>query len=404
MTPPANRPGSGPGSPADNGPAAAPQPLPPAAHIPPPPAPPPADTTDWPEFLKRVLAATVVVVGVVLLVAFVGYTARVLLLLFAGVLLGILLRGFSELLVRLTPLSGGWALAVVCVVIFGGIAALVVLSAPSVASQLELLGDQWPRAVERARAYAVQTSAGRWLYERTPTVAQIALSLSGGEQNVTGLMSLSLGFTTNLILVVFIGIYFAAEPRSYMMGAILLVPVGQRERARALFGEVGRTLHWWLLGRLAGMLIIGTLASVGLTLLGVPLAMALGLFAGLMEFIPYLGPLIGLIPALLIGLSVSPEMALYVFLLYLALQSFESYFISPYIDRQTVLLPPVFTLMVQVVFGAILGAAGLALAVPLTAATVVLVKRLYIEEALGDPLGPPTPSATAEVTDTIRQV
>jgi predicted PurR-regulated permease PerM len=132
------------------------------------------------------------------------------------------------------------------------------------------------------------------------------------------------------------------------------------------------------------MLSVGIFISVGLTMLGVPLGLILGIIAGLLDFIPYVGPIIAGVPAVLIALSMGPDMALYVILLFLVVQTIEEYILQPLVEARAVELPPALTIVTQLIFGMLMGFAGVALATPLTATLMVLVNMLYIEYILGD--------------------
>ena len=132
------------------------------------------------------------------------------------------------------------------------------------------------------------------------------------------------------------------------------------------------------------MLIVGIATSVGLSMLGVPLALILGIIAGFLDFIPYLGPIMAGVPAVLLALSISPELALYTVLLFVGVQLVEGYLLQPLIEARAVDLPPALVIVMQLIFGTLFGFAGVALATPLAAGLAVLVRMLYIEDVLGD--------------------
>ena len=159
-----------------------------------------------------------------------------------------------------------------------------------------------------------------------------------------------------LLIVLFLGIYFALDYDKYVGGCVRLAPVTRRERLREVLGEVHQTLRWWLLGKVVAMLIVGVLTSVGLVALGVPLAAALGVIAALLTFVPNFGPVISAVPAVLLGFVQSPTTALYVVILYLAIQTVESYLITPLIQQRTVSLPPGLTISAQIGMGILFGA------------------------------------------------
>ena len=153
-------------------------------------------------------------------------------------------------------------------------------------------------------------------------------------------------------------------------------------------GVIDEALRRWLVGRFALMVINGALTAIGLKLLGIPLALTLGVLAGLLNFVPNFGPWIAAIPAVLIAFLQGPQQALYVAVLYLVLQSVDGYLLTPLVDRKSVELPPVLTITAQVVLGLAFGFIGILLASPLTAVTLILIKMLYIEDLLGDRMMP----------------
>jgi len=336
-------------------------------------------------FARRVLIATLVVTSVVLVLLFVWYAADLLMLVFAGVLVSILLRGFTRFLSRKTGMGRGLSLATVAL----ALVALVVVGAWSVmgriGAQMSELRQQLPHAVENVMRYVGQYEWARnaidnlpnlndWLAARSPTIIS----------RLTGLASTTLGAVVNLIVVAVIGLYLASQPALYSRGVKHLLPFRYRARAGEVLGAIDEALWHWLGGRFGLMLLNGGLTALGLWLLGVPLALTLGLIAGLLNFVPNFGPWIAAVPAVLIAFLQSPRQALYVALFYLVLQSVDAYLLTPLVDRKSVELPPVLTITAQVLLGVVFGFIGLLLASPLTAAAMILVKMLYVEDVLGD--------------------
>ncbi|MGE0082689.1 MAG: AI-2E family transporter, partial [Thiohalomonadaceae bacterium] len=178
--------------------------------------------------------------------------------------------------------------------------------------------------------------------------------------------------------------YLAAEPDLYRRGMLRLLPIRSRAGAEALLDEIGGMLTRWMFGQFVSMSTIGLLTWLGLSLLGVPLAATLGLAAALLTFIPTIGPILAATPAVLVGFSVEPLLALWVVLLYLVVESLESYLVTPLVQRQVVHLPPVLVLGAQLLLAILYGLLGLFVAAPLAVAVMVLVKRLYVEGVLGD--------------------
>ncbi len=154
-----------------------------------------------------------------------------------------------------------------------------------------------------------------------------------------------------------------------------------------MLGGTGRALQLWFLGQLVDMLVVAVLVGAGLYLLDVPLTLTLALFAGLLNFVPFLGALAGAVPAVLMALGQSPDQALWVAGLFIAVQTLEGNVIAPLIQRRTVSLPPALTLFSQTVLGTLFGPLGLILATPVMAAAMVSVRMAYIESVLERPDG-----------------
>jgi predicted PurR-regulated permease PerM len=144
----------------------------------------------------------------------------------------------------------------------------------------------------------------------------------------------------------------------------------------------GGALRLWLLGQLASMVIVGVLTGVGLWLVGLPSPFVLGLLAGLAEFVPIIGPILAAIPGLVLALSYGTEMVVWVLAVYVIVQQIESYVILPVVQRKAVSLPPALTLFAVVAMGVLFGPLGLLFATPLTVVAFVLVKKLYLVDAL----------------------
>jgi predicted PurR-regulated permease PerM len=188
-----------------------------------------------------------------------------------------------------------------------------------------------------------------------------------------------------VVLVLFMAVLFAAQPNLYVRGTLRLVPKHKRDRLAEVMHRVGQTLRRWMLGQLGLMLFVGVTSTLGLWLLDVQAALALGLLAGLLTFIPFLGPVIAAVVAVLVSLSDGPLTAAWVALLYIGIQTMEG-LLEPLVQQKTVYLPPVLLLMSQLALGVLVGLVGVVLATPLAAALMVMVQMLYVEDVLQDPV------------------
>jgi predicted PurR-regulated permease PerM len=193
------------------------------------------------------------------------------------------------------------------------------------------------------------------------------------------------GALANVVLVLFMAVLFAAQPKLYVDGTLRLVPKHKRERVAEVMQQVGDTLLRWMVGQLCLMLFVAVASAVGLWLLGVQAALALGLIAGLLTFIPFLGPLLGGLLMILVSLSDGMMTAAWVALLYIGIQSVEG-LLEPLVQQKAVYLPPVLLLVAQLALGVLVGLVGVVLATPLAAALMVLVQKFYVEDVLQDPM------------------
>jgi predicted PurR-regulated permease PerM len=326
-------------------------------------------------------AATIVIAAVVL--SLLIFASDAVLLLFAAILLAVLLRAVSEPLARCLGLDPMWGLVITVTLLLIAFAVIGWSIAPAIGEQIRELRSALPAALQRLQE---ELSRFAWL-EVLLDAARMPHSLAAQPdvaQKVTGAVSNTLAILANIAVVLVIAIYLAADPRPYVEGTVRLFPLARRKRAKEVLLAMGNALRWWLIGKALSMLIVGIVIFIGLSALNVPLAGALALIAGLLDFIPNVGPILALVPAALFALLQGPTEVLYVVVLYAVVQTLEGYLLTPLIERQTVKLPPALTLTVMVIATLLFGAFGLLLAAPATAALLVAVQMVYLEDALGE--------------------
>lgn len=202
---------------------------------------------------------------------------------------------------------------------------------------------------------------------------------------VTGVFSTALSVIGAIVVIFFVGIYFAAQPGMYTNGIVQLVPLDKRNRVREVLGKIGASLRWWLMGKIVAMVFVGILVWLMLLLLGLPFALTLAVLAAVLTFIPNFGPIISAIPAVLVALMNSPMTAVWVIVLFIAIQAVESYILTPLIQQSAIALPAALTISAQLLLGVFVGGIGLAVASPLAVVVLVLVRSLYVRDLLGDP-------------------
>ena len=188
----------------------------------------------------------------------------------------------------------------------------------------------------------------------------------------------------SILIMIFLSIYLVANPRMHQEGLVRLFPLGYRHRVREIFARLDLTLRAWLKVTVVSMALVGVATWVGLTLLGIQQAAALGVLTGLLSFIPNFGTIVALIPALAVGIVQTPDSWGWVFVVIYGVSFVQSQILTPLLVSGSIRLPPVLVLLGQIIAGAFFGFLGLMLAVPLTAIAMVLVQEIYIKDMLGD--------------------
>jgi predicted PurR-regulated permease PerM len=318
------------------------------------------------------------VLGVVLLLVAAWALRQPLLLVFGAVVMATLLRALADPLARVTPLSPRVAVGVI--VLFGLVlltGGLWLLGNP-LTEQLQELRQQLPRAWAAARGWIERLPFGQRLLALVGDLGNGGLPWG----NIASAATATINGLSALLLIVLIGIYIAVDVSLYRDGLVRLVPPAHRGAVGSALDAAGEGLSRWLLGQMVTMAVVGAAVAIGLTLLGMPMALALGVIAGLLEFVPFFGPIVAGALAVLVAFAQGPQQALYVALLFLAIQQIEGNVLVPLVQRWAVRLAPALTVAGVVVFGTLFGVAGVVFATPLLVVCMILVRELYVERAL----------------------
>jgi predicted PurR-regulated permease PerM len=343
------------------------------------------------DFIRRVL----IVLALAALAYLIWQLTDVLLLVFGAVVVAVVLRSCANLIARRTPIPKRWSLTVAGLAIVLVFAGVTYLLGTQLRAQLAQLFALLPPAIE----YVFGEFGVTNITQQIPRVLGSGL---GGSvlSHIASLGLTAAGALTNLFLVLVAGIFLAADPKVYRTGLVKLFPQSLHERVESALDASGRALELWLVGQLFAMALVGVLVALTMWLIGLPSPLALGLIAGLTEFIPFVGPILGALPAILIAVTRDTSTVVWTVAAFVVIQQIESNLIMPVIQRRTVSLPPVLSLFAVVAFGVVLGALGLIFAVPLTVVAYVLVKKLYVRETLGESTPVPGEDAKAETADT----
>jgi len=330
-----------------------------------------------PGFIGKVL----IIALVVALIAALWKLQLVFILGFGAIIVAVALNNLALPIARWLHISHHFALALTTIAL--GLVAVGFLAAfgARTAAQFSALAEELPGAWEATRTWLDSWAVGRWLLSLTDSAA------TGAASTILSALPLAsgvLGWFANTTLILVIGIYLAADSKTYFNGILKLIPPSKRERAKRILNAAGADLRLWLIAMALDMLILGTLTGIGLWLVGAPFPFPLAVLSGVSVFVPYIGPIIVTIPGLLLALSVSPRLALLAGIVYLVVWQFEGNVSLPILQRWTVHMPPAISLMAIVAFGLLFGIWGVLLATPLAVVTMTIVRMAYVEDFLED--------------------
>jgi predicted PurR-regulated permease PerM len=330
--------------------------------------------------IRKILGAGTIFFIILPVIFLTYFLIDFLMIAFAGILLAVFLNGLAGILHSKAHISYKLSLLIVIIVLLVALFGSQFIGGPHILNQIVQLVDLLPEGIDKIQNFIGDNEWFGKLFPRTE-VFPLGRDIIGG---ITGVFSNVFTFLGTVFIIAFVGIYLAVNPGLYIEGISALVPSEQRARLKELFGATGKAIKWWLFGRISSMVLVGGLTTIGLALIGMPLAIALGLIAALLSFIPYLGPVLSIIPALLIALMEKPSMILYVLILYSIIQATETYFITPLIQERAVSMPPALLIIMQILMGFLAGALGVLLATPLTVVIIVITQLIYVRDTLGN--------------------
>ncbi|MCE4224525.1 AI-2E family transporter [Methylobacterium sp. C25] len=375
------------------------------------PAAPPADGVAGSERSTRSLVVSgIAVVAFIALLALAWTASATLLLIFAGILLGVFLDGLTRGLGYVLRLPRALRLTAVSMAVAGLLLGMSAFGGATIAQQARDLGQ------------TIQSQSGTvrdWLKSHGIDVGKLEALQGTGEPKPGGEEEQKGGFGSfasgvlkspgsllsdagnvlgpaaavllelfnalgNVLVIVFLGLSVAADPSAYRNGLVRFLPPRHRKRGGQVLDGMGETLRHWLFGQLITMAVIFLFTWAGLAFLGIGGSLILGLQAGLLAFIPTVGPLVAGAIILLASLASGFNALLGALGVYLAVQTLESYGLTPFIQKRALDIPPATIFAGQLLLGVLFGLWGIALALPMMAVIKVLLEQLYIEDTLGE--------------------
>jgi len=345
-----------------------------------------ADPVDTPvderTYVRRLLILLALAAVAALMFVTVRWAWQAVLTLLGGMLWGLVIDGATGFVRRHTRMPRWLAMGLLGLASFGLFGAFWWWMGSSLASEFGGIAEQVTLAWDTVRTQIEGTTWGKRLLDD-------AQALASSEQitsRVGGVVSSTLGGLGTIVLMFFFGIYFAIDPDLYIGGALHLVPKSYRPRLREVVAHVGVALRSWVLGRMVSMLIVGVGTGIGLWIIDVPMAVGLAIIAGLLSFVPNLGPVAAMVPGTLIAFSQGVMPGVWAAVVYLSVQVIETYVITPFIEQRVVSLPPAVLLGFQLLMGISGGVLGLFMATPIIVGGIVIIQALYIRDVLHDPM------------------
>jgi predicted PurR-regulated permease PerM len=314
----------------------------------------------------------VAVVAIVILIARVAF--GVLLLALAGCLISVYFHGLGDVIQRKTKWRRGICMLISIAGSFIILGFLLWFMGSKIQAQVSELSDTLPHTISNAKLKLAETPLGRKVLEAT----------AGGNPDklfatASRFFTTSFGILGNMYIILFLGIFFTASPSLYKDGLILLIPPNQKDLARNIINRTSLSLKGWLKGTMISMVLLSILMPIGLSIMNIPLALVLGLLAGLLVIVPNFGSLAAMIPGVLLALTIGTDTAIIVALIYIGVQTLVQNIIAPIIQKKMINMPPALTIIGQLVMGVLGGAMGIIMAMPALAVMLIFVDEIYVK-------------------------
>jgi predicted PurR-regulated permease PerM len=331
----------------------------------------PVDAGSDGQFVRRAF----IVVAIAALAAALYKLSDILLLIFGSVLVAVVLRSIARPIRKETAMNERLALLAATLAVVVLLGATGYLFGSKINEQLANVMESLPAAVKNLSATVPLSSVKEWV--KGSSVGELVMNAFSWGTTIVGAVA-------TLVVVVVAGIYIALDPHTYRDGLVKLFPSPQKQQVAETLDAAGDALSQWLRGQLIAMILVGVLVAGGLALVGVPSALALGLIAGVTEFVPIIGPVLGAIPALLLASTESWDTVLWTLGVFVVVQQVENNVIMPLVMGSAVRVPAAMGLFAVVAIGVLFGPLGLLLGYPLAIVISVAVRRLYVHDTLGE--------------------
>jgi predicted PurR-regulated permease PerM len=327
------------------------------------------------EFYKR----TLIVLCLALVPVLIWFLFDVILIAVGAILIGVLLHLVAEPLIRWCKLPQSLALVVSGILIIGVVGGAAYLFGTQIEAELADVVARTGTAVTEITTQLQKSTTGKFVLSHIQGGSGFSIP-----DFLSGIFSVSIRFLEALVVTVIGGFYLAAQPELYRKGLGKLFPRPLRAEADETIEDIGRGLRLWLIGELIQMVLIGGVTTIAVWLIGLPSPLALGVIAGLAEFVPYLGPIVAAVPAVLVATTQGGNFIFWTVIAYLLIHQLEGNLIAPMIQRQLIFIPPAVMLLAIVIILFVFGGISVIFAGPIAVIIFIAIKKLYIRDSLGE--------------------
>ncbi|WP_345955422.1 AI-2E family transporter [Mucilaginibacter sp. PAMB04168] len=326
-------------------------------------------------YIQKVWHTVAIVASLVVVILIARVAFNVLLMVLCGTLISVYFHGLGDLIERYTHLSRRWAMIISVAGSFALLAILLWFMGTKIQNQIAQLSTTLPATVNNVKAKIAEAPFGNKVLEYfSGNNSQKLLSTA------QSFFSTSFGVLANIYIILLLGIFFTASPSLYKDGIMALIPPDHKFMGRYIINRISLSLKGWLKGMMLSIVLVTIILTIGLSFIGIPVALVLALIAGMLRFIPNFGSLAAMIPGVLLAFTISSNTAIVVTLLYILTQTIVSNVVTPLIQKKMINLPPALTIISQIIMGTLSGALGIIMAVPLLAILFILVDELYVKK------------------------
>jgi predicted PurR-regulated permease PerM len=310
-----------------------------------------------------------------IIILFVRVAFNILLMTFMGVLIAVYFHGLADLIAQKTRISRKFSLFISIAGTIILLSAMIWIIGSTVQQQAAQLSNTLPQIIGTAKTKLAGSAAGQQLLGYTSGDNSKKLLDTAGT-----FFSSSFGVIGDLYIILFLGIFFTASPSLYKDSLLAILPPQQEIDGGIIWSRISDALKAWIKTKLISTVLVTIVVALGLMIIGLPGTLVLGLIAGLLDIIPNFGPVIAMIPGVLLGLMISPQMAVIAALIYVACETIVGSIFMPLIQKRMTNIPPAITMISQLVMGVICGLMGIILAVPILLVLTIVVDELYIKK------------------------